>query len=536
MATPRRMEAGAGRPFAFLVSTTGCARAIPSNLGSSAYSYYFVVEALAPVLERLGTWRLVDRPESRLAYLAARAEAEGYRPVHLAINPPQDVYLCPAVPTVLFPFWEFPDLPNRNFGRDPRQNWVRISRRADLILTACRFTADAFRRAGVAVPTAVVPVPLDPIWFDLPAWDLRHSWTTLCRHLVWGGEAVLPLTSPAPYILAQEVTGRASWKQRAWWLARGVFRTIYPWLTPAMVARISRIKQEVLALAGQSPAKLAYLAVRGAYRRLIRRWLSPEALERIAATKNRLLEMAGRSPTAVLDPRLPAAPLTLGGLVYTSILNLSDRRKNYKDMLSAFLLAFRDRPDATLVLKLATSPHREAQELKILKGEYEGLGLSHRCRLVVITDYLDDDQMRGLLRATTFYVNTSHAEGACLPLQQALAAGRPGIAPDHTAMADYLDETVGFILRSHPEPAPWPHDPEQRLETTRYRLVWSDLFDHFLASAAVADSDPARYAALAEAARRRMLARASREVAVEALERALDLLPEGGAQAQRRIA
>ncbi len=139
------------RPFAFLVSTTGCAGDIRRHIGSADYSYAFVLEALAPVLERLGRWTLVPRPESSLAYVAAKAASEGYRPVHLALHPPQNNYLTPAVPTILFPFWEFPRIPDRDFGFDTRQNWSRMCRPADLILTACEFTAAAFRRGG-AVP------------------------------------------------------------------------------------------------------------------------------------------------------------------------------------------------------------------------------------------------------------------------------------------------------------------------------------------------------------------------------------------------
>ncbi|MBX6312839.1 MAG: glycosyltransferase, partial [Isosphaeraceae bacterium] len=214
-------------------------------------------------------------------------------------------------------------------------------------------------------------------------------------------------------------------------------------------------------------------------------------------------------------------PLTLGGLVYTSIFNLSDRRKNLPDLLTAFLLAFRDRPDVTLVLKLATNPQREYYELQEFGPLYHGLGIAHRCRVVVITDYLSDEQMADLLRVTTYYVNTSRAEGACLPLQHALAAGRPAIAPVHTAMADYLDESVSLVLRSYPEPTFWPHDPERRYETTWQRLVWSDVRDQFLRSAAIAEQEPVTYAALSTAARERMAQYASPQVVAEALRKAL---------------
>ena len=118
--------------------------------------------------------------------------------------------------------------------------------------------------------------------------------------------------------------------------------------------------------------------------------------------------------------------------------------------------------------------------------------------------------MGELMKVTTFYVNTSKAEGACLPLQQSLAAGRPSIAPDHTSMADFMDDQIGFIIRTNPEPTYWPHDPEMRTETYWNRMVWSDLRDHMIAAAELVEDDPARYREMAEAARARMAGYASR--------------------------
>ena len=52
--------------------------------------------------------------------------------------------------------------------------------------------------------------------------------------------------------------------------------------------------------------------------------------------------------------------LTLGGgPVYLTMINIGDERKNYADILSAFLLAFGERPDVTLVVKLVTNRLRE---------------------------------------------------------------------------------------------------------------------------------------------------------------------------------
>jgi glycosyltransferase involved in cell wall biosynthesis len=145
--------------------------------------------------------------------------------------------------------------------------------------------------------------------------------------------------------------------------------------------------------------------------------------------------------------------------------------------------------------------------------------------VVVITDYLSDSQMNDLYRASTYYLNTSHAEGACLPLQEALAAGRPVIAPRHTAMLDYIDDRVAFVAASHAEPTIFPQDPEPKFDTVWNRLVWEDLRDKLHQSARVAEQAPDRYRTMAAAGRERMRDLFGQEATSEALAMALDRLP-----------
>ena len=507
------------KPWMFLVSTTPAASDIRNGLGSPAYSYYFAVEALAPVLERLGAWKLIKQPESQLPFAAAQAEAEGFRPVHLAMNPLQDCYFSPALPNVLFPFWEFPDIPDRDLGNDPRQNWRRICRGASLIITACEFTAAAFRKAEVSLPVAVVPIPVPPGAFDLAEWKAQHSWTLDCRHEILGKSDV----EPKRRVLSIDPPGKVP--GRPFLAARSVFRRVSPWLRPETVDRLASVGRTVRSINGRSLAKGAILSLRGSYRRKIRPLLSDHAVESVTSMKEAALRAVGRKPNESIDPLLPSSRLTLGhGLVYLSIFNIGDPRKNWVDLLSAFLLTFQDRADVTLVIKLVTNPRCEFHEMGILRAKYEAMGISHRCRVVAITEFLSSEQMAELFRVTTYYVNTSHAEGACLPLMRALAGGRPAIAPDHSAMADYIDSSVAFVPGSNPEPACWPHDPEKRLSTMRHRLVWSDLRDAFLQSSGVAEQEPAGYRRMAAAARDRMRQYASVDRVEMALRSALQNL------------
>ncbi len=206
-------------------------------------------------------------------------------------------------------------------------------------------------------------------------------------------------------------------------------------------------------------------------------------------------------------------------MVYTTILNPDDKRKNWQDLLTAFLFALRDHDDATLVMKLATS---HAASVREVLRFYDKLGIPHRCRIAFVTSFLSDRQMLELARASTYYLNASRAEGACLPVLDFLASGRPAIAPKHTAIADYFDEHVGFVVESHPEPCPWPHDPTGQLSTSWHRIVWSSLCDQITRSHQVARGEPATYAQLATQAQAKMRSWASREVVFAKLMAAIE--------------
>jgi len=251
------------------------------------------------------------------------------------------------------------------------------------------------------------------------------------------------------------------------------------------------------------------------YRRHVAPHLSPRSVDALSAAA-RSWRDAARVDAPVSDS------LDLTGIVYTTVFNPFDQRKNWPDLLTAYLLALADCDDATLVMKLAVPPVRAAAGVNAVVSVYRRLALAHRCKVVLISEYLSDVSMTHLARGTTYYLNSSRAEGACLPLQDFLAAGRPAIAPRHSAIADYFSGDAGFVVESHPEPASWPQDPEGRCTTTWHRLVWPSLHDAIRESYSVAKSDRARYDARSANARASMIKRAGSEAVWPVVKSALD--------------
>jgi len=468
MEEPPRAAAAPARTLVVTLPYQGDAAA---TLGLAAYSYAHVYEAFRPLFERCGQVVALTHAESRLDYALQRAAAGGRAVAHLAFLPPHRLYVSARAANVAFPLWEFPDLPDDDFDDNPRNNWVRVANALSAIVCTSAFTRDAFVRAGVRAPVYVVPIPIAAPYFSLPPWrpGARTRLETPAHVFPAAG-------TPAPRQQGSLVrlAGRA----------RGVFdRAVQPRLSPWLDRRFGEV--------GRAARQI---------------WL------------------ARPSP---LPP--PDAGVELSGVVFTALVNPSDERKNWRDLISAYLVALRDVEDATLVVKLVVSPSLCAIELRTMLAHYHALGLTHRCRLVFLPAYLSDDQVLQLTAASTFALSATRAEGACLPVRDFLAAGRPAVAPRHSALVDYLDDEVGFVVASHPEPTYWPHDPGRHLKTTWHRLVWQSLHDQIRASYRLATDDPEGYARLAARGRERMRDHASAPRVLPRLRAVFEGLDHAGA-------
>ena len=196
-------------------------------------------------------------------------------------------------------------------------------------------------------------------------------------------------------------------------------------------------------------------------------------------------------------PGRPSQMLRLDGVVYTSVFNPGDGRKNWDYMIAGFVWAFRDHSDAILVLKVTMTDIVDAT--LALLTHIGRLG-RFACRIIIVHGLLSEAAYAGLIEATSFTLNTSQGEGQCLPLMEFMAAGRPAIAPRHTAMLDYIDDASSFVIASHQRPGFWPHDERSAHRCLRYQIEFDSLVYRLRESYAVARTDPARYARMSAAA------------------------------------
>jgi glycosyltransferase involved in cell wall biosynthesis len=207
----------------------------------------------------------------------------------------------------------------------------------------------------------------------------------------------------------------------------------------------------------------------------------------------------GEAPSQPPRPPTGAAVTArarLDGVVFTSVFAPKDGRKNWQDMLTAFLSAFSDTPDATLVFKMIGRESYWWWETHDLLARMP----ASRCRVVVLQGFLSDPHYAGLMGASHWVLNSSVAEGLCLPLLEFMCAGRPVVAPGHTAMADYLNPGNSLIVRSDEDYCAWPQDTRCRFTSTRYRVQWASLRDSMREAYRITRFEPKRYQSMCDAA------------------------------------
>jgi glycosyltransferase involved in cell wall biosynthesis len=450
-----------------------------------------IFEALTPVLERLGAVKLVKHPESSLTYLANEAEAAGSRAIQIAIGRPDACYLNPALPTILVPLWDYSNIPQVDLHRNPRLNWTRIANRADLILAPSRMTADAFRSANVETPIIRFPIPPRAEWPEIPTWGPKIRIRLDVAHIVWGGHSSACEMKATSQVLKHEQPRKSSpgIKKRFRWIKQHLSND----RLQRFDARLGQIRPY---LKLQNPIRLLSRIGQAGYRRTIGPWISDHGHQTLKHFRNRFVIRRNESHAAAT---LPSTPLDLSGLIYHLHVDLNDPTHDYESTITAAIHAFQNRADVTIVIELKSS-----QELTTVERIVHSTGLKFQCQFVIITEILDETMKVLLRRASTFFIATSRTKGWSQTMVEALAAGRPVIAPLHSTYNDWLDFENSFAVDAIEEPTAWPFDPTGTHRTSWNRVNWSQLRDALMLSAKIARDDHVAYEGLSIAARDRV--------------------------------
>jgi hypothetical protein len=115
-----------------------------------------------------------------------------------------------------------------------------------------------------------------------------------------------------------------------------------------------------------------------------------------------------------------------------------------------------------------------------------------------------------------------------------MSCGRPAVAPDHTAMADYITPENAFVVPSRQRSAIWPHDDRGLQRSRNHQVSFAELVRAYRASYRAAQ-DPAHYAQLSDAAIRSVKAFCSEDVVAARLTEAMDWI-RAASRAERRTA
>jgi len=487
-----------------LVHSIYDATSVREALGKPQYSYHFLVAGFLPALERLGTVERVQNFEDvdRIydACLARRQDC-----VFLCFAPPHMVPInlrCPTIPVFA---WEFSTLPCEMWSADPRSDWRVVFRHCKRVITLSQHTVALVKEAmGPDFPVFAIPTAsydaFAPL-FQLKAGarkprEIRFRGTLFDTHAedryrtaaVWPPALPAP-PAPLPGLQPARLGARARLSLSlsyglAWY--REVLRDLMP-----------RLLKTAISVTGGQGYRL--------YRHLL-------PLPVIAPPAE---PAAGGLP---LPPEQDGA-VELSDIVYVSVLAPQDGRKNWHDLVTGFLWAFRDEKRATLVLKMPRSAYSIMHEDFVdVMGRFAPLA----CRVVLIYGFLEDAEYAALVAGADFYVNASSCEGLCIPLMEFLAAGVPAIAPDHTGLADYVTPRLAFVLGGSLEHNVWPFDPREMFGTMRYRLDWNSLECAFRESLDIAVTRGGAYARMAQSAHEAMREYCSMERVQNLLEEALN--------------
>jgi glycosyltransferase involved in cell wall biosynthesis len=545
------------------------------SLGMPEYSYYFVLRGFLPVLRELGQVILVSNPEQEVDAIYNDWLKRGEECVFISFSPPNKSITGLRCPTICVFAWEFDRIPDEVWDGDPKNDWRSVFADHGRTITLSRYSTDAVKKSmGQDFPVTSIPVP---IWDAFATYASRHhtlpdaqTVMTFRGNIIDSRNYAITSDSfeiknsfegfrfdPFPGGTIRMGFGLSDdfhvylggfYEPESW----GTWSRIEkPWiLLPYILTGEVRIKLRLDGYAGNANREISISLGSDEKKIKIAGGFADADLSFHLGKPENVLKFSGLDLTPVPNARDSRSMgiglhylemsadgvrpdqmqqtdrgdsvrhVSLDGIVYTSVFNPGDDRKNWIDMVKAFCAAFRDVEDATLVLKM--THHSVSSFLGRLHFMYQQMW-PFKCRIIALHGYLDDAEYEKLIAATSFYVNSARCEGLCMPLMEFMSCGKPAIAPCHTSLADYVEKSSTLIVESGVEPAIWPHDPRELFRALKYRIDWESLMNAYRQSYDIVKNKPDVYRGMAEAARQKMKEYSSTDAVKKQLKTFLNL-------------
>ena len=145
---------------------------------------------------------------------------------------------------------------------------------------------------------------------------------------------------------------------------------------------------------------------------------------------------------------------------------LGSARKNPHGCVWAFAQAFRDVPNAKLILKVVASDGFPEQLAYIRRLSYE-LGVADK--LVIVDKRLSDEEIYSLTNVCDVYFSPHRGEGFGLGIAEAMSLGKPVVVTDWSAPTEFCNEENSFPIGYLLEPMEsWKADRQLYPGVTRW--------------------------------------------------------------------
>lgn len=194
------------------------------------------------------------------------------------------------------------------------------------------------------------------------------------------------------------------------------------------------------------------------------------------------------------------------GMTFLSVFQWN-KRKDPTSLLTAWWAEMGNVPDAHLVLKTYGQDFAQKQQIiDTIRKLKEQCHVHENCgNVYLMITQIDDERMPELYRSSDVLVTTSLGEGFGLPMQEAMACGKPVIYPDASALSELCE---GWGCTAHPEPAHGVGSPWYSIDMDWWKVDMSSIRNNFRQSYNEWKNQPEKFKRRGDSARRKIMSHA----------------------------